>query len=162
MPIQNHRIILLFNIVEIFNKLSNCFVIVTQSKDGWMDGWIWKLFKDCLQQSKTYSWPIIKSGFRVTKNKGHNKFGQNIINCCIFFLAYFLQKVRFEAPMRKYGIKSEQSLFLTHIHQADEELYKICYPPASKASRGVYWNLAQKNSTHPYTEYEYAWVSVTL
>ena len=34
------------------------------------------------------------------------------------------------------------------------------YPPASKASRGVYWNQAQKNFTHQYTEYP--WVSVTL
>ena len=34
------------------------------------------------------------------------------------------------------------------------------YPPASEASRGVYWNQAQKNFTHPYTEYP--WVSVTL
>ena len=33
-------------------------------------------------------------------------------------------------------------------------------PPASEASRGVYWNQAQKNFTHPYTEYP--WVSVTL
>ena len=34
------------------------------------------------------------------------------------------------------------------------------YPPVSKASRGVYWNQAQKSFTHPYTEYP--WVSVTL
>ena len=27
------------------------------------------------------------------------------------------------------------------------------YPPASEASRGVYWNQGQKNFTHPYTEY---------
>ena len=36
----------------------------------------------------------------------------------------------------------------------------IIYPPASEASRGVYWNQAQKNFAHPYTEYP--WVSVTL
>ena len=34
------------------------------------------------------------------------------------------------------------------------------YPPTSEASRRVYWNQAQKNFTHPYTEYP--WVSVTL
>ena len=34
------------------------------------------------------------------------------------------------------------------------------YPLASEANRGVYWNQAQKNLTHPYTEYP--WVSVTL
>ena len=34
------------------------------------------------------------------------------------------------------------------------------YPPASEASRGVYWNQAKKNFTHPHTEYP--WVSVTL
>ena len=33
-------------------------------------------------------------------------------------------------------------------------------PPASEASREVYWNQAQKNFTHPYTEYP--WVSVAL
>ena len=33
-------------------------------------------------------------------------------------------------------------------------------PPASEASRGVYWNQAQKNFTHMCTEYP--WVSVTL
>ena len=27
-----------------------------------------------------------------------------------------------------------------------------CYPPASEASRGVYWNQAQKNFTHPYSK----------
>ena len=32
--------------------------------------------------------------------------------------------------------------------------------PASKASKGVYWNQAQKNVTHLYTEYP--WVSVIL
>ena len=32
------------------------------------------------------------------------------------------------------------------------------YPTASKASWGVYWNQAQKNFSHPYTEYP--WVSV--
>ena len=35
-----------------------------------------------------------------------------------------------------------------------------CYPPGSEASRGVFWNQAQKNFTHTYTEYP--WVSVTL
>ena len=34
------------------------------------------------------------------------------------------------------------------------------FSPASEASRGVYWNQAQKNFTHPYMEYP--WVSVTL
>ena len=32
------------------------------------------------------------------------------------------------------------------------------YPLASEASRGVYWNQAQKNFAHPYTEYP--WVSM--
>ena len=41
------------------------------------------------------------------------------------------------------------SVIFTHIH-----------PPASEARRGVYWYQAQKNFTHPYTEYP--WVSVTL
>ena len=36
----------------------------------------------------------------------------------------------------------------------------FCYPPASEASRGVYWSQAQKNFTHLYTEYP--WVSETL
>ena len=36
----------------------------------------------------------------------------------------------------------------------------IFYPPASKASRWVYWNQAQKNFSHPDTGYP--WVSVTL
>ena len=36
----------------------------------------------------------------------------------------------------------------------------LAYPPASLASSGVYWNQAQKNFTHLYTEYP--WVSVTL
>ena len=30
---------------------------------------------------------------------------------------------------------------------------KTDYPPASEASRGVYWDQTQKNFTHPYTEY---------
>ena len=34
------------------------------------------------------------------------------------------------------------------------------YPPASEASRGVNWNQAQINFTHPYTEFP--WVTVTL
>ena len=28
----------------------------------------------------------------------------------------------------------------------------LLYPPASKASGGVYWNQGQKNFTHPYTD----------
>ena len=34
------------------------------------------------------------------------------------------------------------------------------YPAASKASRGVFWNQAQKNFTHPYIEYP--WVSIFI
>ena len=34
------------------------------------------------------------------------------------------------------------------------------YSPTSEANRGVYWNQAHKNFTHPYTGYP--WVSVTL
>ena len=37
---------------------------------------------------------------------------------------------------------------------------KNYFPPAIEASRGVYWNQAQKKFTHPYTEYP--WVSVSL
>ena len=39
-------------------------------------------------------------------------------------------------------------------------LQLLGYPPASEVSRGVYWNQAQKNFPHPYTEYPR--VSVSL
>ena len=44
-------------------------------------------------------------------------------------------------------------IFLSHPFFHSVPLYYCFHPPASEASRGVYWNQAQKNFTHQYTEY---------
>ena len=47
------------------------------------------------------------------------------------------------------------------ILQVGSDLLFLCsYPPTREARRGVYWNPAQQNFTHPYTEYP--WVSDSL
>ena len=66
--------------------------------------------------------------------------------------------IYFLLPLR-YNCESPQFLLPSYSLSL---LFIACWvlSPVSEASRGVYWNQAHKNFTHPYTEY--LWVSVSL
>ena len=68
-----------------------------------------------------------------------------------------LTRVRLFSNQKSNRKKKDFIFVFVKLYQPMLESRPEIYPPASEASRGVYWNQTQKIFTHRYT-----WVSVTL
>jgi hypothetical protein len=102
---------------------------------------------------------------RLIVSFGKHKFNITWLNFSLVSrenIDFYEHKLSFEIENKlNYALNVYPSKWGKVVYNSgSRELGLQCYPPASEASRGVYWNQAQKNFPHPYTEYP--WVSVTL
>ena len=84
------------------------------------------------------------SEYRTPKYRIHANPVIRVPKLCFYHKAKILQQS--QKPKSRNDDKAEKNTVIVF-------LLMDYYPPASEASRGVYWNQVQENFTHPYTEY---------